>query len=68
MSDRNQQKNSRTTETNKGQGMQGIDKAPSEETSHTLEHFINETQKGKNKVDGDPSKESDHPIEQSDDL
>jgi hypothetical protein len=45
-----------------GRGPQGIDKAPGEETAHDAENVIAETQKGKNKVDGDPSKESDQPI------
>ena len=44
---------------------QGIDKAPGEEQREgPIENFVAETQKGKNKVDGDPSKESDGPIEQ----
>jgi len=47
---------------NKGRGMQGIDKAPGEETAQATEQFIAQTQKGKNKVDGDPSKESDQPL------
>ena len=46
---------------------QGIHKAPGEETREgTIENVVAETQKGKNKVDGDPSKESDRPIEQTD--
>jgi hypothetical protein len=44
--------------------MQGIDKAPGEEPAHDTERVIYETQRGKNKVDGDPSKESDQPINQ----
>ena len=45
---------------------QGIDKAPGEETREgEIENVVADTQKGKNKVDGDPSKESDRPIEQS---
>lgn len=47
----------------KGVGMQGIDKAPGEEPAQTTDNVSWETQKGK-KVDGDPSKESDQPIEQ----
>ena len=44
---------------------QGIDKAPGEEQREgPIENIVAETQKGKNKVDGDPSKESDKPIEQ----
>ncbi len=49
--------------TDKGHGPQGIDKAPGEETSQDTENVVYETQKGKNKVDGDPSKESDQPID-----
>jgi len=37
---------------------------PGEETSQDLQNVVQETQKGKNKVDGDPTKESDQPIEQ----
>jgi hypothetical protein len=48
----------------RGKGMQGIDKAPGEEPAHDTERVIYETQRGKNKVDGDPSKESDQPINQ----
>jgi len=50
--------------TSKGHGRQGTDKAPGEETSQDLQNVVQETQKGKNKVDGDPTKESDQPIEQ----
>jgi hypothetical protein len=50
--------------TGKGTGMQGVDKAPGEETASSPDQFVQETQKGKNKVDGDPSKESDQPIDQ----
>jgi hypothetical protein len=48
----------------KGSGPQGIDKAPGEETSQSIDPVVYETQKGKNKVDGDPSQESDQPIDQ----
>jgi hypothetical protein len=48
---------------NKGHGPQGIDKAPGEETSGDIENVVVQTQKGKNKVDGDPTQESDQPIE-----
>lgn len=45
---------------------QGIDKAPGEEQMEgEPENVVAETQKGKNKVDGDPSQESDQPIDQS---
>jgi hypothetical protein len=50
-------------DTGKTHGPQGIDKAPGEETSQDTENVVAQTQKGKNKVDGDPSKESDQPIE-----
>lgn len=44
---------------------QGIDKSPGEEQREgPIENVVAETQKGKNKVDGDPSKESDQPINQ----
>jgi hypothetical protein len=42
----------------------GADKAPGEETSTSTEPVTQETQKGK-KVDADPSKESDQPIDQN---
>jgi hypothetical protein len=45
---------------------QGIDKAPGEQPREgPIENVVADTQKGKNKVDGDPSQESDQPIEQS---
>jgi hypothetical protein len=47
--------------TGKHHGPQGIDKAPGEETATDLDNQVANTQKGKNKVDGDPSKESDRP-------
>lgn len=68
MSDRDQQNNSNDMQddmTSKGHGRQGIDKAPGEETAQDLQNVTQETQRGKNKVDGDPSKESDQPIDQS---
>jgi hypothetical protein len=49
--------------TGKGKGMQGIDKAPGEEPSQDVEQVTWETQKGK-KVDADPEKESDKPVDQ----
>lgn len=64
MQDRNDQNEKPYTGTN--QGMQGIDKAPGEEPSQGTDQFIAETQKGKNKVDGDPSKESDKPLDRQD--
>lgn len=50
--------------TGSGQGMQGVDKVPGQETASGNEDMIKEAQKGKNKVDGDPSQESDQPINQ----
>jgi hypothetical protein len=50
--------------TGKGHDRQGIDKEPGEETAQDLQNVVSDTQKGKNKIDGDPSKESDRPIEQ----
>ncbi len=50
-------------QTNKGRGTQGTEKVPGEETPTDVENVIWETQKGK-KVDGDPSQESDQPIDQ----
>lgn len=68
MSDRNQQGKQNPLQddmTSKGHGRQGVDKAPGEETAQDLEDVVSDTQRGKNKVDGDPEKESDQPIEQS---
>lgn len=42
---------------------QGVDKAPGEEEREgPIENTVVDTQKGKNKVDGDPSQASDQPI------
>ncbi len=49
--------------TGKGHGRQGNDKAPGEETPTDLEDFVSHTQKGKNKVDGDPSRPEDQPVQ-----
>jgi len=68
MNDRNQQNNGNDRPddmTSKGHDRQGMDKAPGEETAQDTASVIADTQRGKNKVDGDPSKESDQPIEQS---
>ena len=46
-----------------GQGPQGIDKPPGEETSQDNVQFIQESQKGK-KVDADLTQDTDRPIEQ----
>jgi hypothetical protein len=48
---------------NKNHGPQGVDKAPGKEPSQDIENVVAQTQKGKNKVDGDPEKENDRPIE-----
>ncbi len=47
----------------RGHGPQGNDKAPGEETSQDTENVVAQTQKGKTKVDGDPSNKPDQPIE-----
>ena len=68
MSDRNQKNNLdplKDDRTGRHHGAQGIDKAPGEETAADLANDVQETKRGKNKVDGDPSKESDKPIDQS---
>jgi len=68
MNDRIQQSDNNSLQddmTSKGHDRQGIDKAPGEETAQDLQNVVSETQRGKNKVDGDPSKESDQPMEQS---
>lgn len=67
MADRDQQNNSKNLQdnTSKGHGAQGIDKAPGEETAQDTQNVIQDTQRGKNKVDGDPAKESDQSIGQS---
>ncbi len=66
-------KNSKTSEERKpsinhldtpGHGPQGVDKAPGEEDSEDNVQFTQQTQKGK-KVDGEPSEETDKPINQS---
>lgn len=42
---------------------QGVDKAPGEEESEgPIENVVAETQRGKGKVDGDPSQAGDQPI------
>lgn len=46
----------------KQHGPQGIDKAPGEETSQDTENVVAQTQKGKGKVDGDPSQQNDQPV------
>jgi hypothetical protein len=48
-----------------GRGQQGIDKAPGEETNEDNVQFTQETQKGK-KVDRDPSRPEDEPLEDQD--
>ena len=53
--------NNRNQENNQGKGPQGIDKAPGEETSRDYENVVADTQKARNKNDGDPSKSEDQP-------
>lgn len=62
----NQQDNSRNSrEPNQleqpSHGAQGIDKAPGEETAGDTDNMVQDTQRGKNKVDGDPDQPSDQP-------
>ena len=54
-------KNNSDQNTNKGHGPQGIDKAPGEEGSGDFENVVADTQKAKNKNDGDPAKPEDQP-------
>lgn len=62
MDPRNQEKRNNPSEmTGKGKGMQGIDKAPGEEPAQDTENISWESQKGK-KVDGDPSRKEDQPV------
>ena len=51
-------------QTSLGNSRQGNDKAPGEEPAQNFENTVADTQKGKNKVDGDPSLESDKPKDQ----
>ena len=67
MADRNQKNNFdplKDDMTGKGHDRQGVDKAPGEEAADDTQNVVADTQRGKNKVDGDPSKESDKPIDQ----
>ena len=61
--DNNSKRNIQQEQAGPGHGPEGVDKAPGEETSQDTENVVAQTQKGKDKVDGDPSKESDQPIE-----
>ncbi len=47
----------------KTQHSKSTDSAPADEAQQ-MNRFVQETQKGKNKVDGDPSQDSDRPVEQ----
>ena len=51
----------RSQEGSKSHGPQGVDKAPGEERSTDFENVVQDTQRAKNKVDGDPSKPEDQP-------
>ena len=62
MSDRNN--NHEVRQTGKDIGAQGVDKAPGEETAQSTSNPVQETQRGKGKVDGDPSQESDQPVQE----
>ena len=66
MNDRNRDAANNQGNTGRNHGMQGIDKAPGEEPASGTEQFTPQTQKGKNKVDGDPSKVSDAPLPEQD--
>lgn len=48
-----------------GRSPQGVDKAPGEETSQENVQFTQESQKGK-KVDRDPSRSQDEPLDKQD--
>ena len=65
MEDQNKNLNAPNEMAKPGRGQQGIDKAPGEETPQDGDPVpvVYETQKGKNKVDGDPSQESDQPLD-----
>ncbi len=66
MSDRNKDNFERDMPDNKtaqGHGRQGNDKAPGEETPKDTQNVVQDTQKGKNKVDGDPTQKSDQPVD-----
>lgn len=49
--------------TGKGNGPQGVDKAPGEETSTDTDQLTEDSQKGK-KVDADPSEAEGQPIKE----
>lgn len=49
--------------TDKGNGPQGVDKAPGEEPSTDTDHLTDNSQKGK-KVDADPTEEAGQPIKE----
>ena len=60
----NEEKQSMTQDrTGQTHGRQGVDKAPGEETPGDTDNVVADTQKGKNKVDGDPSQPSDQPVD-----
>jgi hypothetical protein len=65
MTDRDKKTSDRQDDlTSAGHDRQGNDKAPGEETSTDQENVVANTQRGRNKNDGDPSKESDRPVDQ----
>ena len=55
------EENNRNKETNPDHGAQRIDKSPGEEPSRDYENVVADTQKAKDKNDGDPSKPEDQP-------
>lgn len=52
--------------TGRGKGPQGVDKAPGEESSSGPDQFVQQTQKGKDQVDGDLDQGSDRPLDRQD--
>ena len=66
MQDKNENKGGEATTgySGRGQGMQGIDKPPGEETSQGTDNTIRDAQKGKDKPEGDPPmEESGRPVD-----
>ncbi|RYY40978.1 MAG: hypothetical protein EOO08_03890 [Chitinophagaceae bacterium] len=49
-----------------GHGPQGVDKAPGEEPSEDNVQFTQQTQKGKQSVDGDVDRPEDGPLDRQD--
>jgi hypothetical protein len=62
MNDRNQEKHHRPDYLS-ASGRKGNDKAPGQAPQGNPQNPVSDTQKGKNKVDGDPSRPSDKPVQ-----